>query len=101
VNAAAEEALLPATAPATILFADLSLFSNGARADGTWCAHYILHTNCTRSGARVLVASSRTASKRLHHNKAQSCTSYSNPEQLDGRLNDHMRTVYFNSNTDT
>jgi hypothetical protein len=55
----------------------------------------------TRSGARVLVASSRTASKRRHHNKAQACTSDSNPEQLDGLLNDHLRAVYFNSNTDT
>jgi hypothetical protein len=32
-------------AVAAILFAALSLFS-GARADGTWCAHYVLHTNC-------------------------------------------------------
>jgi hypothetical protein len=32
-------------AVAAILFAALSL-SSGARADGTWCAHYVLHTNC-------------------------------------------------------
>ena len=32
-------------AVAAILFAAFSL-SSGARADGTWCAHYVLHTNC-------------------------------------------------------
>jgi hypothetical protein len=29
-----------------IAFAAVFLSSAGARADGTWCAHYVLHTNC-------------------------------------------------------
>ena len=29
-----------------ITFAAVFLSSVGARADGTWCAHYVLHTNC-------------------------------------------------------
>jgi Protein of unknown function (DUF3551) len=29
-----------------ITFAALFLSTIGARADGTWCAYYVLHTNC-------------------------------------------------------
>jgi len=29
-----------------VTVAALSLSTGGARADGTWCAYYVLHTNC-------------------------------------------------------
>ena len=31
---------------AAITLAGLFLSGIGARAEGTWCAHYVLHTNC-------------------------------------------------------
>src|SRR6202043_4121489 len=40
-----KEVFMRTIAVAAILFAALSL-SSGARPDGTWCAHYVLHTNC-------------------------------------------------------
>ena len=30
----------------SITFAALSVSGIAARADGTWCAHHVLHTNC-------------------------------------------------------
>jgi Protein of unknown function (DUF3551) len=42
----AAEALMRAIPIAAITFAALALSTVGARADGTWCAHYVIHTNC-------------------------------------------------------
>jgi hypothetical protein len=32
--------------PAAIALAALFVSTSAAHADGTWCAHYVLHTNC-------------------------------------------------------
>jgi hypothetical protein len=42
----AEEAFMRTIPLVGIIFVTLSLSTVGARADGTWCAYYVLHTNC-------------------------------------------------------